>query len=54
VQIAGGLVGQNQFRTGDHGARHGDQLLLSAGQLIRVQIFLADNVKPVQNVADQA
>ena len=54
MQITGGLVGQNQFRTGDHRARNGDQLLLSTGQLIGVQVFLTDNVKPVQNVADQA
>src|ERR1017187_858985 len=35
VQVAGGLVGQNQRRVGDDGARHSDTLLLAAGKLSR-------------------
>ncbi len=52
MQIAGGLVGQDQFRISDHGARHRDQLLLPAGQLARVEIALADDVEAVERIAD--
>ena len=52
--MPGGLVGQDDFRFRDQRARHRDQLLLSAGQLIRVEILLGDDVEPVQHVADDA
>jgi hypothetical protein len=35
IQVAGGLVGENQRRVGDDGARHGHALLLPAGKLAR-------------------
>ena len=54
VQVACRLVGQNHLRAGDDGARHGDELLLAAGQLVRVEVLLADDLKPVQHVAHDA
>ena len=35
VEIAGGLVGQDQRRIGHNGTSHGDPLLLAAGHLAR-------------------
>ena len=50
MQVAGGLVGQNQLRFGDHGSRHGDELLLAARKLAGVEVFLGDDVEPVERV----
>ena len=36
------------------GARDGHQLLLTAGQLVREQVLLADHLEPVEHVADEA
>ena len=36
IEIAGGLVGQDQDRLVDHGAGDGDALLLAAGKLRRL------------------
>ena len=35
VEVAGGLVGEDDLRPGRQGPRHGDPLLLAAGQLRR-------------------
>ena len=50
MQIAGRLVRQNQPRAGDHGARDSDQLLLAAGELVWIKVFLADNLEAVQRI----
>ena len=54
VKIAGRLIGEDQLRIGDQGARHADQLLLAAGKLIREEILLADHLETVEHVADDA
>ena len=50
VQVAGGFVGQEQRRSGDDGSRHTHQLLLSARELSRIQVFLAHDPELVQRV----
>ena len=39
---------------GDDGARDGDQLLLSARELVGIEVLLADDLEAVQHVADDA
>src|ERR1035438_5784805 len=52
MEVAGGLVGQDQARAGDQRTRDRDQLLLSAGQLGRVKVFLCDDMEAIERVAD--
>src|SRR5258707_6958710 len=52
MQIAGGFVGQNDLRIAGHRAGHAHQLLLSAGELIGKQVFLAHDLKPVEDIGD--
>ena len=47
VQIAGGLVSEDHFRTGNHRSGHGYELLLSAGELIRVEVLFADDLESI-------
>ena len=54
MEIARRLVGEEKLGSLNYRPRHADQLLLSTGELIRKQIFLADNVEAIQSVADQA
>ena len=54
VQVAGRLVGENDLRVRDHRARHGDELLLAARELVRIEILLADDRELVEDVADHA
>ena len=54
MQVAGRLVGENQFRILDYRARHADKLLLPAGELAREQVFLSDDLEPVEAVTNQA
>src|ERR1700747_342933 len=54
MEIPCRLVSKNEFRSLDYRARHSDQLLLSAGELIREQVLFARDVKTIQSVADQA
>src|SRR6267378_5575141 len=54
VQVSSGFVGKNELRVLNHGARYSNKLLLSAGELIREQIFLPDDVEAIENIADQA
>src|SRR5437763_17048195 len=54
MQIAGRLVGEDEFRIGDNGARDGDELLLSTGELIREEVFLADDAETIQHVSDDS
>ncbi len=53
MQIPGRLISENQLRTEDHRARHADQLLLAARELVREKVFLAHDVESIQRVADQ-
>ena len=54
VQVAGRLVREDDLRIGDHRARHADELLLTARELIRVEILLPDDLKPIEDVGDHA
>ena len=45
VQVAGRLVRQNHLRVRDDRAGHRHQLLLSARQLIRIEVLLADDLR---------
>jgi hypothetical protein len=54
VQIAGGLIGKNEFGILDDGTGDTDQLLLPARKLIGKQIFLGDDVEAIEGVANQA
>ena len=38
IEIAGWLIGKDDFRIGDEGSRNGDALLLAAGELFRKMI----------------
>src|ERR1700758_4776691 len=48
------LVSKNKFGSLDHRAGHSDQLLLSTRELIREQIFFANDVETIQCIANQA
>ena len=48
VEIAGGLVGEQQLGTGREGAGQGDALLLSAGHLVRIVPRARFQTDPVQ------
>jgi len=52
VEVAGGLVGQEELGVGDDGPRDADQLLLPAGELAGEQVLLAHDAEAVQRVAD--
>jgi hypothetical protein len=54
VKVAGGFVRQNQLGALNDRARHTDQLLLTAGKLVREQVFFANDVEAVEDVANQA
>src|SRR5215471_717333 len=50
VQVAGGLVGQEQAGLVDDGPGHPHQLLLSARELGGVKVLLSDDPEPVEGV----
>src|SRR5436190_13651308 len=52
MQIARGFIRQDQSRIRDHGARYSDELLLPAGELVRIEVLLSDNLKPIERVGD--
>src|SRR5215217_3979398 len=54
VQVARRLVGEDYLRIGDDRPRHRDELLLTARQLIRVEILLPHDRELVEDVADHA
>src|SRR5438552_16956731 len=54
MEIPSRLIGEDQLRTKDHRAGDSHKLLLAAGELVREKIFLADDVKSVEGVANQA
>src|SRR5580700_583493 len=51
MQVAGRLVGKDQLRARNHGARHRYQLLLPARKLAGIEVALAHNVEPVERIA---
>src|SRR3977135_710787 len=51
MQIASGLIGEDQLRVRDHGAGNADELLLAAGKLGRIEVLFPDDVKLIQRVA---
>lgn len=53
VEIAGGFVGEDQARAGDDGAGDGDELLLSAAELARIEVLLRDDVETVEGIRDE-
>src|SRR5882672_12326113 len=54
MEIARRFIGENDSRLGNDRPRDPDQLLLAAGQLTREQILLADYLKTIQRVTDDA
>ena len=50
VEVAGGLVGEDQLRVGDQGPRHRDALLLAAGQLAGAVVDPVGEAHPGQGV----
>src|SRR5262249_43074442 len=54
VEVPRRLVGEEELGPPDEGPRDGDELLLAAGELRRVEILLRDDVEAVERVGDQA
>jgi hypothetical protein len=54
VQIAGGLVGENEPGTSDEGASQCDQLLLTSTQLGRAMACPVPDTNPIECVRNQA
>lgn len=52
VEVAGGLVADKQRRAVDHGAGHGDALLLSAGELVGEVVHLLAQADEAQHLGD--
>ena len=52
VEVAGGLVAEDELRVGDDRAGHGDTLLLSAGELLRVVARPVDDAHALQHFVD--
>src|SRR5688572_28097709 len=53
MEVAGRLVGQDEPRAGDHGARDSHQLLLAAGELRRIEVLLGHDPEAVERIGDQ-
>ena len=54
VKVAGRFVRQDQFGALNYGASNSHELLLTAEELIREEIFFADDVESVKDVANEA
>ena len=54
MKVTGGLVREDHLRVGDDRAGDAHQLLLPAGQLIRIQILLSHDLKPIKDVGHHA
>ena len=52
VQVACRLVSQQQCGLVNNCPRNADELLLTAGELVRVKVFFGDDREAVQNVSD--
>src|SRR5207245_5820970 len=53
MKIASWLVRQQQFGRGNDGPGYSNELLLAAGELPRIQIFFADNLKTIERVGHE-
>lgn len=51
IEVAGGLVGENERRAGDQRAGDGDALLLAAGELPRHVIFTGLEMEMIEDIA---
>src|SRR5438874_13356417 len=54
MEIARWLVSQNNIRVSDDGPGDTDELLLAAGELAWVEIFLRHDLKSVEYIRDDA
>src|SRR4051794_1957395 len=54
MQVARRLVREDDLRVGDDGSRDGDELLLAARELVRIEILLLDDRELVEDVAHHA
>src|SRR5580698_1478410 len=54
MQIACGLISENQFRIAHNGASHAHQLLLSTGKLAGIKVLLTHDLKAIQNFGNHA
>jgi len=54
MQVTGGLVGQNQLGALNDGAGDSHELLLPARKLIGEEVFFANDVEAVEDVANEA
>src|SRR5947209_2208800 len=54
VKIPRRLVGEQQRRLVNNGTSDADELLLSAGELVGIEVLLGDDVKAIEDVGDQA
>ena len=52
VEVAGGLVAEDELRVGDDRAGHGDTLLLPAGELLRIVARPVDDAHALQHLVD--
>src|SRR5215475_14712042 len=52
MQVPCRLIGQYEPWIRDHRASDGNELLLTAGKLIRIKVLLADDLKSVERVCD--
>src|SRR5918994_7305412 len=54
VQVSRRLVGEDDRRVGDDGASDAHELLLTAGELRRIEILLPDHVEAIEDVGHHA
>ncbi len=52
VEVAGGLVAEDELWVGNHGTGHGDALLLTAGELLRIVTRPVNHVHALQHLVD--
>ncbi len=52
MEAAGWLIGENELGITDDGASDSDELLLTAGELVWVESFLADDLETVEDIGD--
>src|SRR5688500_2918862 len=53
VEVAGGLVGEDQSRLRDHRARDAHELLLAAGELAWEEVLLRNHAEAIEGVGDE-
>src|SRR5688572_32877003 len=52
VQVTGRFIGEDHLRIRNNSSRHCHELLLSTRKLIREKILLADNLEPIEDIAN--